>query len=67
MVCLKLSLTLLPGYTELATSFNMPLINLYSGDIVDVLLKYGLSVKYLKIHKTIAVVDLICSILMMNR
>jgi len=54
------------GYTELATSMNIPLINLHSGDIVEVPLKNGLAAKSLKIHKMLVDVDLVCSIPMMK-
>jgi uncharacterized protein (DUF362 family) len=54
------------GYTELATSLNVPLINLHSGNIVEVPLKNGLAANSVKIHKTLVDVDLVCSIPMMK-
>jgi uncharacterized protein (DUF362 family) len=54
------------GYTELAASLNIPLINLHSGDIVEVPLSNGLAAKSVKIHKTLVDVDLVCSVPMMK-
>ena len=54
------------GYTELAESLNIPLINLHSGDIVEVPLKEGFAAKSLKIHKVLSDVDLVCSVPMMK-
>jgi uncharacterized protein (DUF362 family) len=54
------------GYTELARSLHIPLINLHSGDIVEVLLKDGLAAKSVKIHKVLKDVDLVCSVPMMK-
>ncbi len=54
------------GYTELARSLNIPLINLHSGDIVEVPLKDGLAAKSVKIHKILNDVDLVCSVPMMK-
>ena len=54
------------GYTRLAESLNIPLINLHSGEIVEVPLKNGLAAKSLKIHKTLSEADLICSVPMMK-
>jgi uncharacterized protein (DUF362 family) len=54
------------GYTEMAASLKIPLINLHSGDIVEVKLKNGLAGKSVKIHKKLVDVDLVCSIPMMK-
>jgi uncharacterized protein (DUF362 family) len=54
------------GYTEMAASLNIPLINLHSGDIVEVKLKNGFAAKSVKIHKKLVDVDLVCSIPMMK-
>ena len=54
------------GYTELAKSLNIPLVNLHSGEIVEVALKNGFAAKSVKIHKTLTEIDLLCSVPMMK-
>jgi len=54
------------GYTRLAGSLNVPLVNLHSGDIVEVPLRDGLAAKSLKIHKALSEADLVCSVPMMK-
>jgi uncharacterized protein (DUF362 family) len=54
------------GYTEMAKTLGVPLINLHSGNIVEVPLDNGFAAKSVKIHKTLTDVDLICSIPMMK-
>ncbi len=54
------------GYTEMAGSLNVPLINLHSGDIVEVALKNGLAAKSVKIHKSLTETDLLVSVPMMK-
>ena len=54
------------GYTEIAKDLNIPLINLHTGDIVELPLKDGLVAKSIKIHKKLTEVDLVCSIPMMK-
>ena len=54
------------GYTEMAKSLNIPLINLHSGEIVEVPLKNGYAAKSVKIHKSLTEVDLLCSVPMMK-
>jgi len=54
------------GYTELAKSLNIPLINLHSGDIIEVPVNGGYAAKSLKIHRLLTEVDLICSVPMMK-
>lgn len=54
------------GYTDMAKSLNMPLINLHSGNIIEVPLTDGFAAKSLKIHKVLTDVDLVCSIPMMK-
>jgi len=54
------------GYTELAKSLNIPLINLHSGDIIEVPLNEGYAAKSLKIHRVLSEVDLVCSVPMMK-
>ena len=54
------------GYTEMAKSLNIPLINLHSGDIVEVPLNDGFAAKSLKIHRKLTEVDLVCSVPIMK-
>lgn len=54
------------GYTEMARSLNIPLINLHSGDIVEVPLMNGYAAKSVKIHRILTEVDLVCSVPMMK-
>lgn len=54
------------GYTELAKELDVPLINLHSGDIVEVPLKNGYAAKSVKIHRSLTEVDLLCSVPMMK-
>jgi uncharacterized protein (DUF362 family) len=54
------------GYSEMAKTLNIPLINLHSGDIVEVPLNNGFAAKSVKIHKSLTEVDLICSVPMMK-
>jgi uncharacterized protein (DUF362 family) len=54
------------GYTEMAKSLNIPLINLHSGDIVEVPLINGYAAETIKIHRDLKDADLVCSIPMMK-
>jgi len=54
------------GYSEMAKSLNIPLINLHSGEIVEVPLPQGYASKSVKIHRSLTDVDLLCSIPMMK-
>jgi uncharacterized protein (DUF362 family) len=54
------------GYTERARSLNIPLINLHTGEIVELPLNGGLVAKSIKIHKKLTEVDLVCSIPIMK-
>jgi uncharacterized protein (DUF362 family) len=54
------------GYTEMAKSLNIPLINLHSGDIIEVSLNEGFAAKSVRIHKVLTDVDLVCSVPMMK-
>jgi uncharacterized protein (DUF362 family) len=54
------------GYSRLAKSLNVPLVNLHSGEIVEIPLKNGLAAKSLKIHKVLSEADLVCSVPMMK-
>ncbi|HKK41455.1 MAG TPA: DUF362 domain-containing protein [Bacteroidales bacterium] len=54
------------GYTEMARSLDIPLINLHSGDIVEVPLEGGFAASSVKIHRTLTEADLVCSVPMMK-
>ncbi len=54
------------GYSEIAESLNIPLINLHSGEIVEVFLENGFAAKSVKIHKSLTEIDLLCSVPMMK-
>ena len=54
------------GYSKLAEELNIPLINLHSGDIVEVPLANGYASKSVKIHRSLTDIDLLCSIPMMK-
>jgi uncharacterized protein (DUF362 family) len=54
------------GYTEMAKSLNIPLINLHSGEIIEVSLNEGFASNSVKIHKVLTDVDLVCSVPMMK-
>ncbi|MBN2030022.1 DUF362 domain-containing protein [bacterium] len=54
------------GYTELAESLNIPLINLHSGDLVDVDVPNGLLYDRITLHKSLTEVDMLCSVPMMK-
>ena len=54
------------GYTELARSLHLPLINLHSGDLAEVPLPAGFVSKELTLHRSLTEVDLLCSVPMMK-
>jgi uncharacterized protein (DUF362 family) len=54
------------GYSEMAKALGIPLINLHSGDIVEVPLRNGFAAKSVKIHKSLTEIDLLCSVPMMK-
>jgi uncharacterized protein (DUF362 family) len=54
------------GYTAMAKALKVPLINLHSGNIIEVPLPDGYAAKSVKIHKVLTDVDLVCSIPMMK-
>ena len=54
------------GYTGMAGSLNIPIINLHSGEMVEVPLRNGFAAKSVRIHKSLAETDLICSVPMMK-
>ena len=54
------------GYSRIAKTLNIPLINLHTGEIVELPLKDGLVARSIKIHKKLTEVDLVCSIPIMK-
>jgi uncharacterized protein (DUF362 family) len=54
------------GYTELAKSLEIPLINLHSGEMIDVPVPDGLAFDKITLHHTLSEIDLLCSVPMMK-
>ena len=54
------------GYTELARSLRLPLVNLHTGDLVDVNLPGAFVFEKLTIHRSLVETDLLCSVPMMK-
>jgi uncharacterized protein (DUF362 family) len=54
------------GYTKLAEELDIPLINLHSGEMVDVDVPDGLLFDKITVHKSIADTDLLVSVPMMK-
>jgi len=54
------------GYTELARSLQVPLINLHSGEMAEVPLSNGFVFDTLTLHRSLTDTDLLCSIPMMK-
>jgi uncharacterized protein (DUF362 family) len=54
------------GYSELAKSLGVPLINLHSGEMVDMPVPGGLAFDTLTLHHTLQELDLLCSVPMMK-
>jgi len=54
------------GYTELARSTGVPLLNLHTGDMVDVAIPDGLAFDSISLHHTLTEIDLLCSVPMMK-
>ena len=54
------------GYAELAKNLRVPLINLHSGDLVEVSVPGGFVFDKITLHKSLAEVDLLCSVPMMK-
>jgi uncharacterized protein (DUF362 family) len=54
------------GYTDLATELGIPLINLHTGNMVDVEIPEAKAFKKLTIHKSLRDIDLLCSVPMMK-
>ena len=54
------------GYSDLASSLKVPLINLHSGEMAEVDLPDGFVFDKLTIHKELTDIDLLCSVPMMK-
>ncbi len=54
------------GYTELARSLDVPLVNLHTGEMVDVDVPNGLAYQRLTIPRSLTEIDLLCSVPMMK-
>jgi len=54
------------GYTELARSLDIPLINLHSGDMVEVKVPDGFIFDKIMVNKSLADIDMLCSVPMMK-
>ncbi|MEJ2218207.1 MAG: DUF362 domain-containing protein [Gemmatimonadota bacterium] len=54
------------GYTDLAKSLHVPLVNLHSGDLVDVDLKGGYVFDHITLHRSLTEVDMLVSVPMMK-
>ena len=54
------------GYTELAKSMRIPLINLHSGEMVDVPISGGYAYDKISLHHSLTEIDTLCSVPMMK-
>jgi len=54
------------GYADLAKMLQVPLVNLHSGDLVEVPVSGGFVYDKVTIHKSLVDVDLLCSVPMMK-
>jgi uncharacterized protein (DUF362 family) len=54
------------GYADLAKTLRVPLINLHSGELVDVAVPGGFVFDKIALHKSLREVDLLCSVPMMK-
>jgi uncharacterized protein (DUF362 family) len=54
------------GYTDLAKALDVPLINLHSGDMVDVPVPNGYAFDKITLHRSLTDIDLLCSVPMMK-
>jgi uncharacterized protein (DUF362 family) len=54
------------GYTELAKSLGVPLVNLHSGDLVEVDVPNAFVFGKLTLHRSLTDIDLLCSVPMMK-
>jgi uncharacterized protein (DUF362 family) len=54
------------GYTELARTAGVPLVNLHSGELAEVHLEHGLALDTISLHHSLTEIDLLCSVPMMK-
>ena len=54
------------GYTQLARSLDVSLVNLHTGEMVDVELPGGLAYQNLTLHHSLTEIDMLCSVPMMK-
>ena len=54
------------SYTELAKSLGVPLVNLHSGEMVEVQVPDGLAFEKITLHHTLTEIDLLCSVPMLK-
>jgi uncharacterized protein (DUF362 family) len=54
------------GYSDLSKSLDIPLINLHSGDLVDVEVPNHLLYDKITLHKSLTEIDMLCSVPMMK-
>jgi uncharacterized protein (DUF362 family) len=54
------------GYSKMAKSLRIPLINLHSGEMVDVEIPDGLLFDKITLHHTLTEIDMLCSVPMMK-
>lgn len=54
------------GYTAMSESLDIPLINLHSGDLVEVEVPGGKVFDRISVHKSLRDIDLLCSVPMMK-
>jgi uncharacterized protein (DUF362 family) len=54
------------GYTAMAKSLGVPLVNLHTGDMVEVDVPGGFAFKKLSLHRSLTEIDLLCSVPMMK-
>jgi len=54
------------GYGEIARSLHIPLVNLHSGELVDVNVPGGFVFQKLTLHQSLTQIDLLCSVPMMK-
>jgi len=54
------------GYEEMAKSLHIPLVNLHSGELVDVAVPGGFVYDKITLHQSLTQIDLLCSVPMMK-
>jgi uncharacterized protein (DUF362 family) len=54
------------GYTELARSLHVPLVNLHTGEMAEIQLSNGLAYDNIQLHHSLTDIDLLCSVPMMK-